>query len=168
MSRFASGKFAKRISDRSGMAFPYNEMVEEWTGAIVHYTEYEPKHPQLEPRPIVQDPQSLQNARGQIAVSRVFVGGANGPISGGRTIVKPDGADAPYDGKGFGLAVNQFETADQVVTHTRADGSTFTITTKSMMPLELQAPKKPTRLISAVGNVTVSTSCPIIQIYYLM
>ena len=158
MSRFASGKFAKRISDRSGMAFPYNEMVEEWTGAIVHYTEYEPNHPQLEPRPIVQDPQSLQNARGQIAVSRVFVGGANGPISGGRTIVKPDGADAPYDGKGFGLAVNQFETADQVVTHTRADGSTFTITTKSMMPLELQAPKKPTRLISAVGNVTVSTS----------
>ena len=158
MSRFASGKFAKRISDRSGMAFPYNEMVEEWTGAIVHYTEYEPKHPQLEPRPIVQDPQSLQNARGQIAVSRVFVGGANGPISGGRTIVKPDGADAPYDGKGFGLAVNKFETADQVVTHTRSDGSTFTITTKSMMPLELQAPKKPTRLLSAVGNVTVSTS----------
>ena len=158
MSRFASGKFAKRISDRSGMAFPYNEMVEEWTGAIVHYTEYEPKHPQLEPRPIVQDPQSLQNARGQIAVSRVFVGGANGPISGGRTVVKPDGADAPYDGKGFGLAVNRFETADQVVTHTRADGSTFTITTKSMMPIELQAPKKPTRLLSAVGNVTVSTS----------
>ena len=158
MSRFASGKFAKRISDRSGMAFPYNEMVEEWTGAIVHYTEYEPKHPQLEPRPIVQDPQSLQNARGQIAVSRVFVGGPSGPITGGRTVVKPDGSDAPYDGKGFGLAVNQFETADQVVTHTRADGSTFTITTKSMMPLELQAPKKPTRLISAVGNVTVSTS----------
>jgi hypothetical protein len=158
MSRFASGKFAKRISDRSGMAFPYNEMVEEWTGAIVHYTEYEPKHPQLEPRPIVQDPQSLQNARGQIAVSRVFVGGPSGPITGGRTVVKPDGSDAPYDGKGFGLNVNTFETADQVVTHTKADGSTFTITTKSMMPLELQAPQKPTRLLSAVGNVRVSTS----------
>jgi hypothetical protein len=27
-----------------------------------------------------------------------------------------------------------------------------------MMPLELQAPQKPTRLLSAVGNVTVSTS----------
>tara|TARA_Y100000361_G_scaffold45175_1_gene39115 strand:- start:49 stop:525 length:477 start_codon:yes stop_codon:yes gene_type:complete len=158
MSRFASGKFAKRISDRSGMAFPYNEMVKEWTGAIVHYTEFEPKHPQLEPRPIVQDPQSLEDAKPQTAVSRVFVGGANGPISGGRTVVKPDGADASYDGKGFGLTVNQFETADQVVTHTRDDGSTFTITTKSMMPLELQAPKKPTRLLSSVGNVTVSTS----------
>ena len=158
MSRFASGKFAKRISDRSGMAFPYNEMVKEWTGAIVHYTEFEPKHPQLEPRPIVQDPHSLEDAKPQIAVSRVFVGGSNGPISGGRTVVKPEGADAPYDGKGFGLAVNRFETADQVVTHTRADGSTFTITTKSMMPLELQAPKKPTRLLSSVGSVTVSTS----------
>ena len=158
MAKYASGKFAKRISDRSGMAFPYNEMVKEWTGAVVHYTEFEPKHPQLEPRPIVQDPQSLEESRGQIAVSRVFVGGASGPISGGRTVVKPDGSDAPYDGKGFGLSVNSFETADQVVTHTRADGSTFTITTKSMMPLELQAPKKPTRLLSSVGNVTVSVS----------
>ena len=158
MAKYASGRFAQRISDRSGLAFPYNEMVKEWNGSIVHISEFERKHPQLEPLPIVNDPQALQESRGQIAVSRVFVGGANGPISGGRTIVKPDGADAPYDGKGFGLAVNQFETADQVVTHTRADGSTFTITTKSMMPLELQAPKKPTRLISAVGNVTVSTS----------
>ena len=158
MAKFASGKFAKRISDRSGMAFPYNEMVKEWNGSIVHISEFEPKHPQLEPVPIVTDPEALENAKPQTAISRVFVGGANGPISGGRTVVKPDGSDAPYDGKGFGLAANQFETADQVVTHTRADGSTFTITTKSMMPLELQAPKKPTRLLSAVGNVTVSTS----------
>jgi|TARA_Y100001938_G_scaffold134802_1_gene195705 hypothetical protein len=74
MSKFASGRFAKRISDRSGMAFPYNEMVEEWTGARVHYTEFEAKHPQLEPRPIVQDPQSLQFARAQIANSTCFVG----------------------------------------------------------------------------------------------
>ena len=74
MTTFASGKFALAISDRSGMAFPYNEMVEEWTGARVHTSEYEPKHPQLEPRPIVQDPQSLQFARSQIANSTCFVG----------------------------------------------------------------------------------------------
>ena len=74
MGKYASGKFAQRISDRSGMAFPYNEMVEEWTGARVHYTEYEAKHPQLEPLPIIQDPQSLDNARPQIADSRIFVG----------------------------------------------------------------------------------------------
>ena len=156
--KYATGKFAKAISDRSGMAFPYKEMRKEWNGSFVHKSEFEEKHPQLEPLPIIQDPQSLDNARPQIAVSRVFVGGANGPISSGRTVVKPDGSDAPYDGKGFGLAANRFETADQVVTHTREDGSTFTITTKSMMPLELQAPKKPTRLLSSVGNVTVSTS----------
>mgnify|MGYP003116861830 FL=1 len=158
MGKYASGKFAKRISDRSGMAFPYNEMVKEWNGSTVHISEFEAKHPQLEPLPIVTDPQSLENARGQIAVSRVFVGGATGPINAGTTVVKPDGSDAAYSGPGFGLNVNSFETADQVVTHTRDDGSTFTITTKSMMPLELQAPKKPTRLLSAVGNVTVSTS----------
>ena len=56
MGKYASGKFAKRISDRSGMAFPYNEMVQEWTGSWVHISEYEPKHPQLEPLPIVTDP----------------------------------------------------------------------------------------------------------------
>jgi hypothetical protein len=158
MARYASGKFSKRISDRSGMAFPYNEMVKEWNGSTVHISEFEAKHPQLEPLPIISDPESLKNSRGQVAVSRVFVGGATGPINAGNTVVKPDGSDAAYAGSGFGLNVNSFETADQVVTHTRADGSTFTITTKSMMPLELQAPNKPTRLLSAVGNVTVSTS----------
>ena len=59
MAKFASGKFAKRISDRSGMAFPYNEMVKEWNGSIVHISEFEPKHPQLEPVPIVTDPEAL-------------------------------------------------------------------------------------------------------------
>ena len=73
MGKYASGKFAKRISDRSGMAFPYNEMVQEWTGVWVHISEYEPKHPQLEPLPIVTDPQSLQYARAQRKDSRVFV-----------------------------------------------------------------------------------------------
>ena len=35
------------------MAFPYNEMVQEWNGSWVHTSEFEPKHPQLEPLPIV-------------------------------------------------------------------------------------------------------------------
>ena len=48
MARYATGKFAKRISDRSGMAFPYNEMVKEWNGSTVHTSEFEAKHPQLE------------------------------------------------------------------------------------------------------------------------
>ena len=52
MGKYASGKFAKRISDRSGMAFPYNEMVQEWNGSWVHISEFEPKQPQLEPLPL--------------------------------------------------------------------------------------------------------------------
>ena len=63
MTAFASGKFALAISDRSGMAFPYNEMVREWNGALVHVSEYEAKQPQLDPKPTSADPQALQRAR---------------------------------------------------------------------------------------------------------
>ena len=63
MGKYASGKYALAISDRSGMAFPYDEMVREWNGSLVHYSEYEPKQPQLEPKPVGNDPQALQNPR---------------------------------------------------------------------------------------------------------
>ena len=45
------------------MAFPYSEMVTEWNGAKVHISEYEPKQPQLEPKPTTSDAQGLQFAR---------------------------------------------------------------------------------------------------------
>jgi len=63
MASFSSGKHALMISDRSGVAFPYREMVQEWTGMWVHTSEFEPKQPQLEPRPIVGDPQGLPHIR---------------------------------------------------------------------------------------------------------
>ena len=47
---FAKGKYAKAISDRSGMEFPYNEMIREWNGSFVHRSEYELRHPQDEAR----------------------------------------------------------------------------------------------------------------------
>jgi hypothetical protein len=52
MGVFARGKRALSISDRSGLRFPYTEMVREWNGSLVHYSEYEPKQPQLEPKPV--------------------------------------------------------------------------------------------------------------------
>jgi len=64
---YASGKHALAISDRSGMAFPYSEMVREWNGALVHYSEFESKQPQLEPKPVGSDPQALFNPRPQPA-----------------------------------------------------------------------------------------------------
>ena len=63
MARFAKGSRALAISDRSGAAFPYREMVKEWTGAWVHTSEFEPKQPQLEPHPVSSDPQGLLHAR---------------------------------------------------------------------------------------------------------
>ena len=65
MGVFARGKHALSISDRSGLRFPYTEMVREWNGSLVHYSEYESKQPQLEPKPVGSDPQALQNPRVQ-------------------------------------------------------------------------------------------------------
>jgi hypothetical protein len=65
MAKFATGKNSLAISDRSGMAFPYNEMVKEWNGSLVHYSEFEPKHPQIRRRRTVADAIALQNTRPQ-------------------------------------------------------------------------------------------------------
>ena len=65
MPKFATGKNALAISDRSGMAFPHNEMVKEWNGSLVHYSEFEPKHPQIRRRRTVADAIALQNTRPQ-------------------------------------------------------------------------------------------------------
>ena len=59
----SKGKYAKAISDRSGMEFPYNEMIKEWNGSLVHISEYEEKHPQLTPRAHGGEGQGLLNAR---------------------------------------------------------------------------------------------------------
>ena len=63
MANYASGKRSKAISDRSGMEFPYKEMVREWNGSLVHISEFEPKQPQLEPKPHGADAISLQHVR---------------------------------------------------------------------------------------------------------
>ena len=59
----ARGKYSKAISDRSGMEFPYNEMMREWNGSLVHRSEFETKHPQLEIRAKHGEEQGLMNAR---------------------------------------------------------------------------------------------------------
>ena len=63
MAKYANGVKSLAISDRSGQAFPYGEMVTEWNGSFVHISEYEPKHPQLEPPSVGPDPQALHDPR---------------------------------------------------------------------------------------------------------
>ena len=65
MAKFATGRRSLAISDRSGMAFPYTEMVKEWNGSLVHYSEFEPKHPQIRRRHFSADAIALQNTRPQ-------------------------------------------------------------------------------------------------------
>ena len=43
MAKYATGKYAKAISDRSGLEFPYKEMVREWNGSLVNVSEFEPE-----------------------------------------------------------------------------------------------------------------------------
>ncbi len=129
MGRYVSGRFALRISDRDGMAYPYNEMVQEWTGAWVHISEYEPKSPLLNPTNHPTDAQSLEHAKPQIADATIEVGAV-------------------------GVTPNFFQTLDE--TTTLSDGSVVTV--KSMMPLSIQQPSRITKMQSFLGNVTVSTS----------
>tara|TARA_R100000935_G_scaffold47277_2_gene71012 strand:+ start:1870 stop:2397 length:528 start_codon:yes stop_codon:yes gene_type:complete len=63
MARFASTKYAKGISDRSGREYPLNVMLLEWNGLLVGPDEYEPKQPQLTPPRIQPDPQALRISR---------------------------------------------------------------------------------------------------------
>ena len=63
MAKYATGKRSQAISDRSGMAFPYTEMVKERNGSLVHISEFEPKHPQIRRRHNTADAIALQNTR---------------------------------------------------------------------------------------------------------
>ena len=133
MPRYASGKFAKRISDRSGLAFPYNEMVKEWNGSTVHISEFEPKHPQLDPRYHPNDPQSLQNAKPQIISATVDLG--------------------------INLfATNIFGVVQQTISQFNpipAPGAFETVTVNTMKPNE---ENKEIKMNSFVGKVTVNIS----------
>lgn len=76
-NKFSSGQYARAISDRSGLEFPYQEMVFEWNGSFVHSSEFEPKQPQLD-LTYFTDAESLQDARPQANLSAT--GGVPGQI----------------------------------------------------------------------------------------
>ena len=63
MSKFATGKNAYAVSDRSGLRYRYRDMRREWNGLLVGKDEFEPKHEQLGPFRSRTDPQALADAR---------------------------------------------------------------------------------------------------------
>ena len=137
----AVGKYAKFISDRSGLEFPYTEMRIEWNGARVHYSEYEKKHPQLEPKRFQAEPQGLRNARPdrvEPAVARMLSADPFSITSGSTTITVTDinhgrstGDTVVFrnvDGSLGGVAPSAFESASGFsITVTTTDKYTFTL-----------------------------------------
>ena len=151
MSNTASGKYAKFISDRSGMEFPYKEMVKEWNGSRVHISEFEPKQPQLEPKPHTADPQGLKvtrPARTEPQTDSLLPGDPFNITSGSTTITvtEPSHGRSTSDivvfrnvnGSPGGLAYTVFEnssgfsiTVVDTNTYTFTLGSTPTVTEKA-------------------------------------
>ena len=133
---YAKGKYAKFISDRSGMAFPYNEMVKEWNGARVHKSEFEPKRH-------MADTEALQFARPARTESAVATLLTRNPFrftasSTTVSVFEPDHGRSSSDtvrfrdvtGPLFGAVVTELEDSDGYsITKTDDDFYTFTVST---------------------------------------
>ena len=141
MSNFSKGKYAQFISDRSGMAFPYKEMVKEWNGSRVHISEFGPKQPQLEPRAHGADPEGLQNAkpaRTEPTTENLLPGNPFNITSGSQTITVTEPSHGRttgntvvfrnVDGSPGGVAFTVFENSSGFsITVTGTDNYTFTL-----------------------------------------
>jgi len=141
MSNFSKGKHAQFISDRSGMAFPYKEMVKEWNGSRVHTSEFEPKQPQLQPKPHGADPQGLPMAkpdRTEPATENMLPANPFNITSGSTTITVTEPSHGRstsdtvvfrnVDGSPGGLAFTVFENSSGFsITVTGTNNYTFTL-----------------------------------------
>jgi hypothetical protein len=75
MAGYASGKFAIALCDQCGQRFKLNTLKKEWTGFKVCDECYEPKHPQLEPKRNINEPQALLEPRPEARMGvTVYVG----------------------------------------------------------------------------------------------
>ena len=142
----SKGKYAKAISDRSGQEFPYSEMVKEWNGLLVHTSEFEPKHPQLEPKPKAGDPQGLLNARPartEFATSELLSVDAFSTTNGSTTVTvfEPDHGRSTGDIIRFknvsdvgGLAANGFNLETTINGSITTTSNSITLTDGSDFP----------------------------------
>ena len=140
---YAKGKYAKFISDRSGMAFPYKEMVKEWNGSRVHKSEFEPKTAQDNPKRHMSDTEALQFARPARTESAVATLLPLNPFrftasSTTVTVFEPDHGRSSSDtvrfrdvrGSIFGASITELEDSDGYsITKTDDDFYTITVST---------------------------------------
>ena len=146
MAKYATGKRSQAISDRSGMAFPYTEMVKEWNGSLVHTSEFEPKHPQIRRRHHTADAIALQNSR-NIKFQQPSVKFQNDTTisdSGGASVGVAN-LSLPGD---FAFKTHDFEIT--------RNGVTSII--HSMIPEDPSLQNRRRKLLSNIGQVEVSIS----------
>jgi hypothetical protein len=136
---FASGKRSKAISDRSGQAFPYREMVKEWNGSLVHISEFEPKHPQLDPPYHKADPVALQNPRTMKFQQPTDISTINPQAPNDATIA---------DSGGIFVGVANLSLP--------GDFAFITQGTSAMIPADPSLQNRRRQLDSLIGNTTVS------------
>tara|TARA_R100001015_G_C4504579_1_gene78081 strand:+ start:160 stop:615 length:456 start_codon:yes stop_codon:yes gene_type:complete len=146
---FASGKRSKAISDRSGQAFPYREMVKEWNGSLVHISEFEPKHPQLDPPYHKADAVALQNPRVMKFQQPTEISTINPQAPNDDTIADSGGifvgvANLTLPGD-FAFRTQEFEVT--------SNGITTTI--HNMVPEDPSLQNRRRELLSSIGSVGV-------------
>jgi hypothetical protein len=143
---FARGKRSLAISDRSGQAFPYREMVKEWNGSLVHISEFEAKHPQLDPPHHKADAIALRNTRSQKFQQPTTVASNDNTIAdSGGTVVGVANLSLPGD---FAFGTQSFQVT--------SNGITTSIS--SMIPEDPSLQNRRRELISIIGDVGVSIS----------
>ena len=158
MPRYSSGKFAYRISDRDGQAYPYNEMVQEWTGAWVHISEYEPKSPLLNPINHPTDAQSLQHAKPQVVSVTIPLGG----IYINDDVTSTSMSEGGANGVSPAIGSNSFQTVMQTIQQFNpipAPGAMETVQVRTMQPLNGSSQaNQDTIMNTQLGTVTVAIS----------
>jgi len=143
---FARGKRSLAISDRSGQAFLYKEMVKEWNGSLVHISEFEAKHPQLDPPYHKADAIALKNTRSQ-------------KFQQPRTVAQNDSTLADSGGITVGVANLTLPGDFAFRTQTfQVTSNGITTSISSMVPEDPSLQNRRRNLDSIVGNVTVSIS----------
>ena len=152
MAKYATGKRSQAISDRSGMAFPYTEMVKEWNGSFVHISEFEPKHPQIRRKHVTADAIALQNSRNQKFQQPIqpFINTNTSDVTitnSGGTMVGVANLTLPGD--------FAFKTQDFKITRV-INGVQVTSILHSMIPEDPSLQNRRRELLSSIGTVEVS------------
>jgi len=172
MPKYASGKHALAISDRSGLQFPWKEMVTEWTGAFVHVSEYEPKQPQLRPKTLSADSISLSKirpARGAFPTPTILPNNPFDTIVGTTvTVTQPNHNFSTGDAVRFrqvkeivgGVGISTFELENTLNGAITSTATTLTLTDSSQFPASgyIYVQTKPTPTQTTAGENTFTLS----------